>query len=225
VKPTREPIAPVLRLHRGGRSLDAAQIRTPAPALDDSELLAAVRAGDGSAARALYDRCRPLVDRTIARLLGRGDPDHHDVAQLASIEIVRSLASYRGECSLDAWIARISARAVYRTIRNRRSERANVSGEADPDDQIHDSDVEGDAQRRSLLARVRHHLDRLDEERSFAFLLHDVWGYDLKEVAEITQVSVAAAQSRLVRGRRELHERLAHDPALASELEARRRSR
>src|SRR5262249_52289279 len=122
VKPNRDPNATVLRLVRTPASAD----RAPAPALDDSELLAAVRRGDSSAARALYDRCRPLVDRTIARLLGRNDPDRADVAQLASIEIVRSLAHYRGECSLDAWIARITARAVYRTIRARRSERSNV---------------------------------------------------------------------------------------------------
>jgi RNA polymerase sigma-70 factor (ECF subfamily) len=219
VKPNRDPNAPVLRLVR----TEAGPDRPPAPSLDDSELLAAVRRGDTSAARALYDRCRPLVDRTIARLLGRNDPDRADVAQLASIEIVRSLTSYRGECSLDAWIARISARAVYRTIRARRSERVNVAGVTEPDEHEHRGDLEGDAQRRSLLARVRHHLERLDADRAFAFVLHDVWGYDLKEIAEITQVSVTAAQSRLVRGRRELHERLAHDPSLAHELEARRR--
>ncbi|MGZ3454325.1 MAG: RNA polymerase sigma factor, partial [Polyangiales bacterium] len=211
MKSNRDPIAPVLRLVRTPAGPD----RGPAPALDDSELLAAVRRGDSSAARALYDRCRPLVDRTIARLLGRNDPDRSDVAQLASIEIVRSLAHYRGECALDSWIARITARAVYRTIRARRSERANVAGETDPDQHENADDLEGDALRRSLLARVHQHLERLDADRAFAFVLHDVWGYDLKEIAEITQVSVTAAQSRLVRGRRELHERLAHDPALA----------
>ena len=49
-------------------------------------------------------------------------------------------------------------------------------------------------------------------------MLHDVHGYDLREVAEITGATRAATQSRLVRGRKELHERIAADPDLAAVL-------
>jgi DNA-directed RNA polymerase specialized sigma24 family protein len=39
-------------------------------------------------------------------------------------------------------------------------------------------------------------------------LLHDVVGHELTEIAALTGASVAAVQSRLVRGRHELMERL-----------------
>jgi RNA polymerase sigma-70 factor (ECF subfamily) len=55
----------------------------------------------------------------------------------------------------------------------------------------------------------------MNQDRVWTFLLHDVYGYDLKEVGQITGASLAAAQSRLVRGRREIHERIRQDAALA----------
>jgi RNA polymerase sigma-70 factor (ECF subfamily) len=188
--------------------------------LDDAQLLAAVRAGDARAATALYERSRPIVDRTVRKLLGREDREQQDVRQIAMVEIVRSIDRYRGESPLDAWIGSLAAHVVYKTLRHRRVERRILSDATFARVALADQPGRA-AQHRSTIERVRQHLEAMDQGRAWAFLLHDVHGYDLKETAAIMGVSAAAAQSRLVRGRKELHDRIAADADLADALEDR----
>jgi RNA polymerase sigma-70 factor (ECF subfamily) len=189
---------------------------------DDAQLLACVQAGDVSATAALHDRLRPVVDRTIRRLLGPGDPDEQDVAQHALIELVTTLDRYRGDCSLDSWTTTITAHAIYNYIRRRKTERRVFSELRAhlPPETPWTSRASRQAIARSALQRVLACLEHVEETKAWTFLLHDVWGHDLREVAAITGVGVAAAQSRLVRGRREIQDRLARDPELTSLLES-----
>jgi RNA polymerase sigma-70 factor (ECF subfamily) len=194
----------------------------PPPALDDTELLSALRRGDASAAASLHDRVRPVVDRTIRRLLGPRDVDCEDVGQLVMIELVTTIDRYRGDCSLDSWTSTIAAHVVYKHIRRRRTER-RIFGALDTDllgVARSNSKPGQEVLMRDVVRRVREHLEAMDETKAWTFLLHDVSGYDLREIAQITGVSVAAAQTRLVRGRRELHERIGNDPSLANLLES-----
>ena len=59
-------------------------------------------------------------------------------------------------------------------------------------------------------------MSTMDQRRVWAFMIHDVLGYDIRETAQILGVSTAAAQSRLARGRKQLHELIAADPELAT---------
>lgn len=192
-------------------------LRASPPSLDDSQLLAAVRDGDGRAATALYDRCRPRIERAVVRLTGRHHPDHDDLVQTAFIELVRSLDGYRGECSLDTWIATIAARVVFRHVRKAKSDaRIFDTSMRDAVDGAANDDPRRTIALRDLIGRIRGHLARMEQNKAWTFVLHDVCGYDLREIADITEVTVAAAQRRLVRGRNELHDRIASDPELAA---------
>lgn len=219
---TRDSSSLVLRLVP--RDPAAAPAHPGRAALDDGALVAAVLAGEPGVASALCDRVWPAVDRTIRRLLGRHDADREDVAQLSLIQLVESMPRYRGDCSLDSWAQAIAAHVVFKHIRRRRLERTIFS------DLLAD-DAAGGAlaipvtmERRSisraLLARIALHLDAVADARAWAFVLHDVFGYDLREVARMTGASVAAVQSRLSRGRRDLHQRIAADPELVELLGA-----
>jgi RNA polymerase sigma-70 factor (ECF subfamily) len=194
----------------------------PTPLLDDAEVLAAVKNGDASAASALYRRARPQAEKTLLRTLGRRDRDHEDLIQLAMIELVRSIPSFRGECSLDTWTARITARCIYKQLRRRAAERRVFDADAAADDVVDPAaGPESTVGARSLTHRVRRHLDAMDPVKAWTVVLHDVCGHDLREISEITECSVAAAQTRLVRGRADLHERIGADPELADELRRR----
>jgi RNA polymerase sigma-70 factor (ECF subfamily) len=185
------------------------------PELDDSALLTGLKARDTSLSNAFYKRVRPIVDRTLTRLLGTRDKDYEDVAQLALFELVATIDRFRGECPLDAWISIVTARTTYRSIRRRRIERRLFVDEqpaAPP--QVTRSHAASVAARQAI-QRIRTELEGMNQDRVWTFLLHDVYGYDLKEVGQITGASLAAAQSRLVRGRREIHERIKQDAALA----------
>jgi RNA polymerase sigma-70 factor (ECF subfamily) len=197
----------------------APQPRPQTPALDDAQLLDALRRSDPSAATSLHDRARPIVVRTVARLLGRSDWDSDDLAQLALIELVTTIDRFRGDCTLDGWIAMITARVVYKHIRRRQTER-RIFAERMPSDDTPAANMPGrDTAVRGLIERVRVHLDALEPNKAWTFLLHDVCGYDLREIAEITGASVAAAQTRLTRGRRELHALIEADPELSDWIE------
>jgi RNA polymerase sigma-70 factor (ECF subfamily) len=161
---------------------------------------------------------RPIVDRTLLRLLGSADPDYEDLAQVALFELVDTIQRFRRDCPLDAWLSLVTARVVYRHIRRRRLER-RIFEQLSIDDaqgRLHVLPVAFEA--RQALDRVGTVLGVLDAKRVWTWLLHDVYGYDLKEITDIMGVSLSAAQSRLVRGRRDVHEQVRADSALAQYL-------
>ncbi|HMI83084.1 MAG TPA: RNA polymerase sigma factor [Polyangiaceae bacterium] len=217
MSPVRKNEPPRLRLVSTTAS-DHGEPAALAPSVDDSQLLAAMRSGDKSVASAFHDRVRPQVDRTLLRLFRRYDVDHEDLRQLALIELVMTIARFRGECSLDSWVGALTTRIVFKHLRRRQAER-RLFGVLEREDAAPQSGVGSDPLVRNLMQHASQHLHSMDPNRAWAFFLHDVLGYELRELAQIMGISVSAAQSRLVRGRRELHGRFASDPELADLLE------
>lgn len=194
-------------------------LESPAPRLSDSALLGGLQRRDSRASLAFYERARPIVDRTLCRLLGARDPEYEDLAQAALYELVGTIGRFRGECPLDAWLSIVTARVVYRQIRRRRLERRVFAPGALEEAASDAAEAPVPFASRQAVERIRSHLVRMDAKRAWAFLLHDVYGYSLEQIGEIMGTSLSAAQSRLIRGRREVHERVRVDPALAHFLD------
>lgn len=182
--------------------------RTPT----DEELIEAVQGGDPRVAGELYGRLVGVVDHTLYRVFGRREIDHDDLVQTVFEQIVVTLSrrSYARACSLRTWASSIASHVGFNALRSRRRERGVIDRDATIEAALAPArnDVEGVASARRELDRVRRQLVGMRPPQAQTVFLHDVLGHELAEIALMMGVSVAAAQSRLVRGRRELYRRL-----------------
>jgi RNA polymerase sigma-70 factor (ECF subfamily) len=180
----------------------------------DAELIDAFERGEGKACEELYDRLIGVVEGTLWRVLGRRDQQHDDLVQAAFEQIVMTLTrrKFARACSLSSWASSVTTHVAFNAIRARTRERRVVDrgrdSASDATDVAEYRDLEREIGAREDLARVRIYLSEMESGRATTLFLHDVLGHELSEIAVLTGVSVAAAQSRLVRGRRELQDRL-----------------
>ncbi len=181
---------------------------------DDERLVSAFENGAPGAGAELYDRLYPVVDATLVRIIGGRQQDHPDLVQSAFEQLVATISrkKFARGCTLAGWAAVLTCHVGLNALRARRRERGVI-------DHDHRLDAEAWAERsrapsiddlvdaRHGVALVRRHLSEMDADRVTVLLLH-VMGHDLAEIAALTGISVAAAQSRLSRGRRELRARI-----------------
>ena len=87
--------------------------------VDDRALVDAVLGGDREAFRTIVDQFQGPVYRASLRVLG-SVADAEDVAQESFVTAFRSLATYRGDGPLQAWLVRIATRTAFRRRAQRR---------------------------------------------------------------------------------------------------------
>jgi len=175
----------------------------------DEQIVAGLTAGEEWAAEALYDRVHPAVDRALRRVL-QSNADHDDQVQVVFERVIRTLVErkFAGACSLSTWATAIASNVAVDTVRARIRERALVWEDrargAEHAASVPSGNLERQLEARAEIAELHEILSSMDSAQAETVLLHDVHGHELTEIALITKVSVAAAQSRLVRGRKEL---------------------
>jgi RNA polymerase sigma-70 factor (ECF subfamily) len=183
----------------------------PAPRgseMSDADICHALGAGDAWAAEVIYDRVEDVVDGVLFRLLGPGDGEREDLAQQALERVISTIVSgqFSHGCSLRSWATLITQHLAIDTMRARSRDRklfdrhvGTQTVELVPDGKRSTEQIVETQRRAGRLVRV---LASISSAHADAVVLHDLLGHDLAEIARLTGVSVAAAQSRLVRGRR-----------------------
>ncbi len=183
-------------------------LRVP-PASDESIVLGLAR-GEAWAADQLYDRVLPHVQASLRRILRRGGADYEDLVQASFERILRVLMerSLKAPYNLAGWASAVAGHVALDALRRRVREHRLLGGDtaSEVGERVHGParDPERELSARAEVQRVQTLLSGMREKYAEAVVLHDVLGHELTAIAEITGLTVAAAQSRLVRGRKEL---------------------
>lgn len=149
--------------------------------------------GDLAAQRELAQRILPRA-KGVSHALLRDPANARDASQTAMLEVLRSVHSYRGECSLEHWSDRIISRTALRWIAHeRRSGRIPLA------------EVQGrEGELTPTRTFMRECLELLPEPQATALVLRACFEYTVDEIADMTQTSRNTVKDRLVRARQTL---------------------
>ena len=185
--------------------------KPPVAPADDLEMTHAAGAGDPNAQRRVVDRLINRVRSSVFYLAG-GHPDAEDWAQLAMIEILQSIGSFRGDSSLEGWAERIVVRTAMRHIKRTRWRGQIVGLDPEPNAVV-ESHAEDDVSHRRSLEKVSHILGELKPKYREVVTLHMMLGHTIAEIAKMTNTNFNTVRYRLRVGRKQLRRTMRRDPS------------
>lgn len=175
--------------------------------------------GDPAALRAVLAGVAPLVLSVVRGLLGATHADVDDMVQEALVGVARALPTFRAECTVAHFAARIAVRRTTDAKRRSREQAARVEqiGRLDESEQPTSPAAATRAERRRRL--VHSLLESLPEAQGETLALRFALGYSLEEVAQATGAPLGTVRSRLRLAREALRKRIEEDPSLAELVE------
>lgn len=168
----------------------------------DAELVARCQRGERAAQYALYQRHKDLVFNLAMRMANH-QQEAEDISQKVFLKVFRKIDSFRAESAFSSWLYRLTMNVCinhFHSEKRRKQRMVNELETASRDfHQREDFDLQPHLERaiRALPAGYR-----------MVFLLHDVEGFNHKEIGEMMSCSEGTSKSQLHKARKELKQLL-----------------
>jgi RNA polymerase sigma-70 factor, ECF subfamily len=168
--------------------------------VSEAELVARCRKGDVGAFEALYRQHAPRLYSLASRMAGSVD-EGEDLLQEIFLQAYRKLGSFKGDAALGTWLYRLAVNHCLDFVRSRQAKNTKLTETLDDE-----SSFEPTAPRDTPIAR-------LDLERAIAslpagcreaFVLHDVEGFDHREVGHMLGIAEGTSKSQVFKARMKL---------------------
>ena len=164
------------------------------------DLIARCQAGDVEAFEALYRQHAPRLYTLACRMAGSPE-DGEDLLQEIFLQAYRKLGGFKGDSAVGTWLYRLALNHCLDYVRSRQAKMTKLTETLDAD-----SSFEPTARRETPIARLdlERAVERLPEGCREAFVLHDVEGFDHKEVGKLLGIAEGTSKSQVFKARMKL---------------------
>ena len=166
----------------------------------DAALVARCVAGEADAFKELYDAHATRLYNLAYRMADTAG-EAEDLLQEIFLRAFRKLPSYKGESTLGTWLYRLAVNLCLDYLRSRqgKTERATVRLEDERGETVRPAAQRADwiVQRLDLERAIQ----RLPASYKAAFLLHDVEGFEHREVGEMLGIAEGTSKSLVHKAR------------------------
>ena len=166
----------------------------------DVDLVERCRAGDVEAFAALYREQSPRLF-ALTRRMGGSPEEGEDLLQEIFLQAYRKLDSFKGDASIGTWLYRLAINHCLDYVRGRQAKMNKITETLDAD-----ASPEPVARRDTPIARIDldRAVERLPNGCREAFVLHDVEGFDHKEVGRMLGIAEGTSKSQVFKARMKL---------------------
>ena len=164
------------------------------------DIVARCQAGDVNAFETLYRQHAPRIFSLAARMAGSAE-DGEDLLQEIFLQAYRKLGGFKGESAIGTWLYRLALNHCLDYVRSRQARMSKLTETLDTT-----TSFEPAARRDTPIARLdlERALERLPDGCREAFVLHDVEGYDHKEVGRMLGIAEGTSKSQVFKARLKL---------------------
>lgn len=168
-----------------------------------SELVSRAKEGDREAFANLYELYNKKVFSICVRMTGNV-ADAEDLTQEAFMQVFRKLASFRGDSLFSTWLCRVAVNTILMKLRQKHFREVSLDEPLATDsphplrELRHDDLSLLGAVDRIALASA---LQELPPGCRMIFLLHEVEGYEHREIAKMLRCSAGNSKSQLHKAR------------------------
>lgn len=162
---------------------------------DDFAVAQAIADGDGARFREIYDRNSTML-YSLARRLAETAAEAEDIVQDAFVRAYQKIHLFAGRSSLSSWLYRICLNVGLEHLRRKKG---TYSGEDIEDSAM--SVAEPDQKKLMLRQKLEKAIKQLPEGCRTVFILHDIEGFNHKEIAEQLGLAEGTSKSQLFKAR------------------------